>query len=288
MTAQKNAFLMFSKPPIPGMVKTRLTTEHEGPFTTLQAATLFKRMMFDVLECSMQALDILEEQNRAQREADPSIPEQSYDVFLSTTPHEGIEKWQEVFAESDPWPREIHLIEDKGKVFDDHFDDAFQQIFDMGYGTCLSVGGDIPIMPRQHIVDAFNHLHEFQKRSPKGGVVVAPCQASGTSLIGYTPECGMDHQTVYYNFTGRPALQAYLDKARELGGVPVAILDSIPDVDNMEDFAHVITVINALEYVQDYQDVFLPHRTLEFIRAMGLKVTTPPNRNFDNRDAIDK
>lgn len=288
MTTQKNAFLMFSKPPIPGMVKTRLTTDYEGMFSPLQAATLFRRMMFDVLECSLEAIERLEEQNRREREADPSVVEQTYDIFVSTTSEGGLEKMKDAFATFKPTEREIYFIEDKGKVFDDHFDDAFQQIFDRGYGTCVSVGGDIPIMPRSHIVQAYNHLHEFQRRYPEGGVVVAPCQASGTSLIGYTPECGMDHQTVYYNQTGRPALQAYLDKARELGDVPVAVLDSIPDVDNMDDLAHVITVINTLEYVQAFQDVFLPHRTLDFIRVMGLTVSTPPNRNFDNRDAIDK
>jgi hypothetical protein len=287
MNTQKNALLLFAKPPVAGMVKTRLTTEHDGPFTPLQAATLFRRMMFDVLECAMQGLDILEEQNRAAREADPQVPEQTYEVFVSTTPASSVEKMKEVFAESGEWPRPITFIQDSGKVFDDHFDDAFQQIFDRGFGTCLAMGGDIPIMPRQHVVDAFNWLHTYQQRYPEGGVVLAPCQASGTSIVGYTPECGMNHQTVYYNNTGRPALQAYLDKASELGGVHVALLDSVPDVDNMEDFAHVITVINALEYVGEDQDMFVPHRTLEFIRAMGLQVTTPPNRNFDNRDAID-
>lgn len=288
MTVQKNAFVLFSKPPIPGMVKTRLTTEHDGMFTPTQAATLFQRMMFDVLECALQALDRLEEQNRAAREADPSIPEQVYDVFISTTPEEKVDVMKQVIEEAAPWPREIHIIVDKGKVFDDHFDDSFQQVFDMGYGTCVSVGGDLPLIPRQHFIDAFNYLHDFQQRYPKGGVVVAPCQASGTSLIGYTADCGMNHQTVYYNTSGRPALQAYLDKANEMGDVPIAILDSVPDVDNMDDLAHAVTVINALEYAHEYQDIFLPHRTLYFIRVMDLAVATPPNRNFDNRDAIDK
>ena len=288
MTVQKNAFLMFSKPPIPGLVKTRLTTMHDGPFTPLQASTLFHRMMFDVLECTMQALDRLEEQNKRERNADPTVPERVYDVFVSTTPHKHVEKMREIFEKGQSWPREIHIIEDHGKVFDDHFDDAFQQIFDQGYETCISVGGDIPIMPRDHIIDAYNYLHEFQERYPTGGMVLAPCQAGGTSLVGYTHNCGMNHQTVYYNLDGRPALQAYLDKGREAGDIPMALLEPVGDVDNIEDFAHVISVVNALEYASQFQDVFVPHRTLEFIRAFGLKVTTPPNRNFDSREEIDE
>ena len=287
MATQKNALLLFSKPPIPGLVKTRLTTEHEGIFSELQAATLYRRMMLDVLECAIQGIDRLEEQNRRAREADPSVVEQTYEVFVSTTPADNAEKMEEVLREEGPWPRPITVIVDTGKVFDDHFDDAFNQLFDRGFGTVVALGGDLPIMPREHIVDAFNWLHRFQEECPEGGMVITPCQASGTSMVGYTPECGMNHQTVYYNFSGRPALQAYLDKARELGGVKTALLETVPDVDTMEDLSHVVSYINALEYVHDFQDVFLPHRTLVFIRAMGLTVTTPPNRNFDNRDGID-
>lgn len=287
MTTQKNAFLLFSKPPIPGLVKTRLTTMHDGAYTPIQAATLYRRMMLDVLECSMQALDVLEAQNKAECAADPNAIEQTYDVFISSTPHDYVEKMKEVIAKEGNWPREIRFIEDKGKIFDDHFDNAFQQIFDLGYGTCISVGGDIPIMPRSHVVEAFNHLHRFQREDPRGGMVAAPCQASGTSLVGYTPESGMNHQTVYYNTSGRPALQAYIDKAHELGDIPFALLTSVPDVDNMEDFAHVVSVINALEYASKSQDLFVPHRTLEFIRAFNIEVTSPPNRNFDSRETID-
>lgn len=286
MTAQKNALVLFSKPPVPGLVKTRLSTIHDGSFSPVQAATLYRRMMLDVLECCMQALDRLEEQNRIERENDPSIPEQTYEMFISTTSPDCIAKMEKVLAEAGELPRSVQLIEDKGKIFDDHFDDAFQQVFNLGFGTCVALGGDIPIMPRNHVVEAFNHLHNFQKLYPEGGIVLAPCQASGTSLVGYTPECGMDNQSVYYNLNGRPALQAYLDKGQELGA-HIALLGTVPDVDTMDDLAHVVTVINALEYVAKDQDIFLPHRTLDFIRVMKLEVTTPPNRNFDSREEID-
>ncbi len=287
MATQKNALLLFSKPPVPGLVKTRLTTEHDGMFSEVQAATLYRRMMLDVLECAIEGVDRLEEQNRIAREADPSLVEQTYEVFVSTTPADSVQKMEALLAEEGPWSRPVTVMLDKGKVFDDHFDDAFNQLFEQGFGTVVALGGDLPIMPRQHIVDAFNWLHHFQELYPEGGMVLTPCQASGTSLVGYTAESGMNHQKVYYNNSGRPALQAYLDKARALGGVHTALLDTVPDVDTIEDFSHVVSYINALEYVHEDQDLFLPHRTLYFIRVMKLKVTTPPNRNHDSREGID-
>lgn len=39
---KKYAILIFSKPPIPGLVKTRLTVERGGGFTQEQAAQFFK------------------------------------------------------------------------------------------------------------------------------------------------------------------------------------------------------------------------------------------------------
>ena len=287
MTVQKNALLLFSKPPIPGLVKTRLTQEFGGPFTPQQSASFFNCTMFDVLEVCCQALDRLEAQNAEEIEADPKAVKQEYDVFISTTPEENVNKMRKLFEDSGTWPREFHYLLDSGKTFDDHFDDAFNQIFDLGYETCLSVGGDIPIIPRDHVVQGFRWLHYYQNVFGKG-MVLAPCQACGTSLVGYTKNSGMDHQTVYYNMTGRPALQAYLDKAEPLG-LHIALMDAVPDVDNGEDLAHSMTVMNALDFcAKGGQDVFVPYRTLKWVRDHGLTVVTPPNDDFDSRETIDK
>lgn len=287
MTVQKNALLLFSKPPIPGLVKTRLTREHGGPLSETESANFFNCMMFDVMEVCCQALDRLEEQSVAKLEEDPDAVKQTYDIFISTTPAENVEKMKKVFEDSGTWPREFHYLMDSGKTFDDHFDDAFKQIFDMGYATCLSVGGDIPIMPRDHVVQGFNWLHYFQGTYDNGGVVLAPCQACGTSLVGFTDNCGMDHQGVYYNMQGRPALQAYLDKSKPLD-VHIALMDAVSDVDNGEDLAHTMTVMNALEFCAPNQDIFVPYRTLQWVRNRGLTVTTPPNDDFDSREGIDE
>ena len=46
MAEKKQALLLFSKPPVPGMVKTRLTTEHDGFLSPAQAAEFFKRSLY--------------------------------------------------------------------------------------------------------------------------------------------------------------------------------------------------------------------------------------------------
>jgi len=287
MKEQKNALLLFSKPPVPGLVKTRLTIERGGRFTENEAADFFHRSLFDVAENCCQALDVLEARNAAEIEENPtSAIRRSYDIFISTTPEDNVTKMRETFEAAGTWPREFHYLLDSGQTFDDHFDDAFQQIFDQGYETVVSVGGDIPTLPRNHLVQSFNWLHYFQTVYDTGGVVLAPCQECGTSLIGYTSDSGMNHQGVYYANNGRPALDAYIEKASERGA-HIAYLDAVPDVDDLQDLAHTITLMKALEFCAQDQDLFVPYRTLEWVRFKGLRVTTPPNEDRDTREGLD-
>ena len=65
---------------------------------------------------------------------------------------------KETYDAIGPWPMEIHYMTDKGATFDDHFDYAFKEIFTQGYEHIVSVGGDIPTMPKSHSVQAFQWL----------------------------------------------------------------------------------------------------------------------------------
>ena len=72
MTNRKCALLIFSKPPVPGLVKTRLTRERGGILTPEQAAEFFRRSLYDVSELSMHALIELQRENDAAVAADPT------------------------------------------------------------------------------------------------------------------------------------------------------------------------------------------------------------------------
>lgn len=287
MTKKKHALLLFSKPPIPGMVKTRMTVEREGFLSEEQAAEFFKRSLYDVTELCMHALLELQAENDASVAANPDTPAIQYDFFVSTTPSENVEIMKETFDAIGPWPMEIHYLTDKGKTFDDHFDDAFQQIFNLGYESIVSVGGDIPTMPKTHISQAFGWLDYFQSLGTPG-FVQAPCQECGTSLVGYSNNTPINHQGVYYNLDGKAALDAYVEKLRD-EDIPAAYLSPISDIDEATDFAHAISCIRAIAYSAKSQpDIFVPQRVLDWIDYMGFAVTTPPNDKHDPRQYIDK
>ena len=196
MAEKKQALLLFCKPPVPGLVKTRLTIERGGFLSPEQAAELFRRCLYDVSEMCMQALLSMQADNDALVAEDPSVDKITYDFFVSTTPADNVELMRETYDSLGKWPMEIHYITDKGATFDDHFDDAFKQIFDMGYEHIVSVGGDVPTMPITHISQAFQWLDYFQDLGTPG-FVQAPCQECGTSLVGFSYNTPINHQGVY-------------------------------------------------------------------------------------------
>ncbi|MDR0515388.1 MAG: DUF2064 domain-containing protein [Coriobacteriaceae bacterium] len=287
MTQKKHALLLFSKPPVPGLVKTRLTRERGGILTEAQAAEFFTRSLYDVTELCMHALIEMQAQQDAASEAGHEAEQISYDFFVSTTPAQNVEVMKKTFDAIGPWPMEIHYLTDQGKTFDDHFDDAFAQLFALGYESVVSVGGDIPTMPKTHVSQAFAWLDYFQGLGTPG-FVQAPCQECGTSLVGYSFNTPIDHQSVYYNLEGKAALDSYVEKLAA-ADIPSAYLSPVSDIDEASDLAHAISCIRAIAQAAKTQPgLFVPQRVLDWVNFMGLRISTPPNENHDPRGSIDQ
>ncbi len=285
MSEKKQALLIFTKPPLPGVVKTRMTTEYGGFLTMEQAAQFYKCCFYDVCEMSMHALYELQQMNDELVASDPDADKVTYDFFVSTTPAESLEAVKDMFDKIGPWPMEINYVVDTGKTFDEHFNDAFEQIFAMGYDSIVSIGGDVPTMPKSHLIQAFQWLDYFQSIG-KPGFVYAPCQECGTSLVGFSHNTVMDHTGVYYNPDGRPALDGYLEKLME-ADIPSAYFDPVADVDEITDLAHAISCMRSIREAAKYQPLYVPRRTLGWVELMGIQVSTPPNENHDPRDYLD-
>lgn len=278
----KHAFLLFTKAPAAGVTKTRLTEARGGIFTPEEAADLYQAMLLDVTEIGFRALAELNGGDGA----NGNEPE-CYDFFISCSPESDRPALEKILHESGPWPAPIGFIHDRGKTFDEHFDDAFRQLFQQGYHSVVSIGGDLPTMPVSHIVQAFQWLAYFDSFSEKGGFVQAPCQECGVSLVGYTARTPMDSTGVFYNLEGVPALDAYIRKAAERG-VPVASLTPVADVDDPRDLAHTISLLNAIAYSSQFQpDLQLARRSLKWIQKMGVVISTPPNAEHDPREVLD-
>ena len=103
MAEKKQALLLFSKPPVSGRVKTRLTIEHGGFMTPDEAADFYKRCLYDVSELCMHSLIEMQRANDAAVAADPSVDKITYDFFVST-PAADIDIMKATYDEIGPWP----------------------------------------------------------------------------------------------------------------------------------------------------------------------------------------
>ncbi|HEY5529113.1 MAG TPA: DUF2064 domain-containing protein [Thermoleophilia bacterium] len=287
MPNKKHALLLFAKAPLPGVVKTRLTEARGGIFSPEEAADFFKHCLLDVAEIGFSALSELADLSRVEAEAGGGAAD-SYDLFLSTSPADNLPHLEKVFEEAGPWPAPIRFMIDSGKTFDEHFDDAFSQLFAAGYSSVVAIGGDVPALPPSHIVSAFRWLDYFASYSDIGGFVQAPCQECGVSLVGYTDKTPMDSPGVYYNLQGMAALDAYIAKAAERK-VPVACLSPVADIDDTGDLAHAASLVRALGYAGAYQPgLHVPRYTLSWLDSKGIVISTPPNSEHDPREMLDK
>lgn len=288
MRERKNALLLFSKPPKPGFVKTRLSTLKDGVFTPEVASALYHCMLFDVVEICCNAMSDLEARsaaNAGDAACDDAIAD-TYDLVISTTPAANVEVMRALFEEAGTWPRQLHFIADEGASFDEHYNHAFSQTFDAGYDTILSMGADMPALTKADVIGGFEALHRLDGLEG-GGIVLAPDQEMGVSVVGWPRRTVFDHSGVFYNPDGLTVLPAYIAKARERD-LPVLYLPPVPDVDTMADLMHNITLVEALCYCARHDDVTPPWRTADALRQMGWdEVRVPPNNLHDPREEID-
>lgn len=292
MNTRRNALLLFSKVPEPGKVKTRLTPIKDGFFHPEVASDLYRCMLFDVIDCCCDALADLEradlERQAYEGTCDYKPVHDEYALIISSPGEEQERKMHELVTEEDAFSREIIFIHDDGASFDEHYNDSFNQVWERGFDTVLSLGCDMPALRRSIITEGFERLHELTQR-PGGGIVLAPDQEMGVSVVGWTRETAFDHTGVFYNQHGLTVLPAYIQKCEALG-LPALYLPDVPDVDTIADLNHNVTLVQALMYCARFQDdITAPHRTMEALLDMGYSdIRVLPNELRDDRSEIDK
>ena len=287
MRERKNALVLFSKVPEAGLVKTRLTVLKDGVFQPEVASALYHCMLFDVVEIIMAAMDDLEGRPSAVDSRTGEEVRDTYELIISTTPAPNAERMRKLFSDAGVWPRDFEVIVDEGASFDEHYNHSFEQTWERGADCILSMGADMPELTKADVIAGFDALHRLDG-VPGGGIVLAPDQEMGVSVIGWTRETEFDHSGVFYNMEGLTVLPAYIQKAQRLG-LPALWLPPIPDVDTMADLRHNITLVEALNYCAQHDDICPPWRTWDALKQMGwAEVRVMPNALHDPREAIDK
>lgn len=281
MITRDNVLLLFSKLPEPGLVKTRLTTLKDGIFSPEAASTLYHCMLFDVVETCMAAFNILEDE-----EADAI--HNRYRLVISTAPKENLASMRALFEDAGTWPRPLEYLFDEGASFDEHYNDAFAKTWDSGADCILSMGADMPALTTDDVVGGFHALHRLADASTPG-IVLAPDQELGVSIIGWNRETSFDHSGIFYNQDGLTVLPAYIRKAKAQG-IVAEYLPAVPDVDTMADLAHAATLVEAIGYCADSSETLRakPYRTAQALDELGWSdIRILPNGLMDPRGHLD-
>lgn len=299
MQDRKNALLLFAKLPEPGKVKTRLSVLKDGIFSPEDASELFEAMLLDVIEISLSAFDVLKREHDERGNAIQAAPNNRlcipandcargeyprdvYKLYISTAPAKNRDAMIELIGNSGIDCTDISVITDSGTSFDEHYNDAFSQVWEDGADCILSMGADMPALSVWDVVRGFDALHELDE-----GIVISPDQEMGVSIIGWTAATDFDHTGVFYNQSGLTVLPAYIEKARA-NNLPVIGIPPVPDVDTVQDLAHNITLLEANEYSSDFDGNLPAKRTIGKLKEMGcFEVRVPPNELRDSRDEID-
>lgn len=287
---RKNVLLLFAKLPEAGKVKTRLSILKDGVFSPEDASILFQAMLLDVIETSLKSFNCLKQDDPAY-DQDDAVDE--YSLVVSTSPAKNVTAMEALIASavdemiaSDPslsaFP--IKVIADQGTNFDEHYNDAFSQVWGMGANCILSMGADMPALTVDDVVRGFRALHDHPD-----SIVISPDQEMGVSIIGWNSDISFDHAGVFYNPTGLTVLPAYIEKARSLE-LPIEYLPPVPDVDTIADLAHNVTLIQAILYSYECKhQIGGPYRTAMALRDLGVEgVRVPPNELRDSRSEIDR
>jgi glycosyltransferase A (GT-A) superfamily protein (DUF2064 family) len=266
-----NAVVVFTKVPKAGETKTRLTTERGGVLAPEEAKDFYEACLLDVLDSCMAAAcsDIYVCYNS---DGDSAYLQQ---LLIKVAAHRSI---KEVFP-------------DKGGTFDKGMQYAVDYLLKDGDSArradaILIVGGDMPSLQPTTVREAFRKLDRLALLDNGGSddgtgrhigaaMVVSADQECGFNLLGYTCSTPFDFDGVFYNQDGVTALDMVSFKAKEQG-IPLGILEIVPDIDVVVDFAGFISVVKTMQLAARYDpDIVLPARTIQALEALGLEASAP-------------
>lgn len=141
------AVVIFTKAPIPGLVKTRLA----GYLTPEECAELYKCFFLDIVA---------------------SIVKLGYSLFISFTPSEAEKTARDLVSSSQ------RIFPQKGKDLGERMFNASRYMSDLGKTKIIIVGADIPSLCADHVVRAVKSLDTFD-------LCIGPAHDGGYYLIGF-------------------------------------------------------------------------------------------------------
>ncbi|TFG15180.1 MAG: DUF2064 domain-containing protein [Promethearchaeota archaeon] len=255
-----NIVLIFSKVPVPGLVKTRLA--QNTVLSEKDTALIAEAMLKDTISLS------------AESKAD-----QIYLGYFPQTQKPNLEKIVKTLQNEKNLDKSVEYILQKGSNFDERFGSAVNSAFLKGATNIIVLGADLPYMDPLILNKAFEYLSSGDN---KRKVVIGPANGGGIYLVGINEEFNHKWFTDYHLFRGGVELSQFslLCKNKNLD---LILLPAFGDVDLEEDLVSLMAYIEALLVSKTYEGFYFPSYSAKIIDKLGLYIHEIENDTRNRR-----
>ncbi|MFQ5811675.1 MAG: TIGR04282 family arsenosugar biosynthesis glycosyltransferase [Anaerolineae bacterium] len=218
----KPGLIIMAKAPVPGQVKTRLCP----PYTFEEAAELCRCFLLDTFDLVSRLWGITV--------AVAYFPAGAEGIFRSMV------------------SPAFQLLPQKGNNLGQRLNNAFEQLFSLGYGQVVAIGADSPTLPLSHIERAFELLARADN-----DLVLGPSADGGYYLIGMKAP----HPILFLGLAmgTERILSETLERARR-ANLRASLLPPWYDVDTQNDLERLRAELRAAPRVAMHTRAFLSTR----------------------------
>ncbi|MFX1274740.1 MAG: DUF2064 domain-containing protein [Promethearchaeota archaeon] len=245
----KSAIIIFSKVPIPGLVKTRLV--QDTCLTESEGALIAKAMLKDTI--------ILASETKADRIQIGFFPEECYDIMSSIV--------NTIRVEGN-FDKKVELYHQNGLNFDQRFASVVKQSLDTNVDYLVVLGADLPFLDPQIINRALDDLVANIDNKP---LIIGPSNGGGIYLVGITksfnPNWFVEHQ-LFNNGIELSQFTLFCKKNE----FKLIVLPPYGDIDIEEDLVTLISYINVLSIAKETDGFHFPYYTAKIIDKLGIYI----------------
>lgn len=250
-----SALIIFTKVPIPGLVKTRLT--QNTCLTELDSAKIAEAMLKDTIS--------LASKTNADR------------IQIGYFPYEKLSKLNEIIdnVRSEGYlNKPIELILQYGLNFDQRFGSVVKESFNKSMTFIVVLGADLPYLDPKIINIALENLAKKIDEKP---IIIGPSSDGGIYLVGITKYFNPNWFSDYQLFRDGSVLSKFATFSRD-NKFPLISLPPYGDIDIEEDLVSLISYIKILKNSEKTSGFYYPHYTSKIIEELELYIIEENNQ----------
>jgi glycosyltransferase A (GT-A) superfamily protein (DUF2064 family) len=250
-----SSLIIFTKVPISGLVKTRLT--QNTCITESDSARIAEAMLKDTLALASKTnVDIIQI---------GYFPEEKLDHLN--------ELIDNVRKEGD-LNKPIDLILQHGSNFDQRFGSVVENSIRKNINYLVILGADLPFLDPKIINKAMEILHEKIDEKP---IIIGPSSGGGIYLLGITRHFNPSWFSEYSLLSGGLELSNFSSFSKD-NQLPLISLPPYGDIDIEEDLVSLISFIEVLKNSEKTIGFYFPNYTAKVIKELRLYIIEEQNQ----------